>query len=89
MKDFFESVQFYVPLTPDFFVPGAEYEKPLGASQGSEKLRGQSRKAMQEVDIRGVLEGIKTIINPEMVAKMKAVYQFTLKSGKSSVFFFG
>ncbi|VDM36931.1 unnamed protein product [Toxocara canis] len=74
-----------VPLTPDFFVPDVEYEtKKIERSR-----REKSREAMREADIRGVIESAKKIINAEVVAKMNAIFQFTLKStnGVTEVYF--
>uniref|UniRef100_A0A1I7ZU88 Hydroxysteroid dehydrogenase-like protein 2 n=1 Tax=Steinernema glaseri TaxID=37863 RepID=A0A1I7ZU88_9BILA len=70
-----------VPLMPDFFLPGVQYGEALG--RGDEK-RSKSRKALKMNDM---LEGIKKIINSELVGRIGAVYEFAFKGEPDKTFY--
>ncbi|KAK0407357.1 hypothetical protein QR680_019153 [Steinernema hermaphroditum] len=68
------------PLRPDFFVPGVKYEEALG--HGDDK-HARSRKALK---INDMLEGVQKIITPELVGRIGAVYEFSLKGENKSFY---
>ncbi len=73
---------------PDFFVPGIEYSNPGGhfnANANRSKSRDAIRKATSGVDIASTLASLNKMINSEWVAKLGAIYQFTLKTGPLSL----
>lgn len=58
---------------PDFFVPDVDF-KPFASGK-----REKSRAAIKAADVTTVLDSIKKILSPELVQKLGAVYEFTIK----------
>ncbi|MFH4977647.1 hypothetical protein AB6A40_004356 [Gnathostoma spinigerum] len=71
------------PLIPDFFVPGVEYKDALNKSGAKREKSRDSMKILAEV--REVVDHVKQILNADLVKKMSAVYQFTLKSDSGQI----
>ncbi|KAH7723615.1 Protein DHS-6 [Aphelenchoides avenae] len=66
------------PLMPDFFVPDVDF-KPFASGK-----REKSRAAIKAADVTTVLDSIKKILSPELVQKLGAVYEFTIKVENST-----
>lgn len=62
---------------PDFFVPDVDF-KPFTSGK-----REKSRAAIKAADVTAVIDSIKKILSPELVQKLGAVYEFTIK-GKAN-----
>ncbi|KAI1703359.1 short chain dehydrogenase domain-containing protein [Ditylenchus destructor] len=69
-----------VALMPDAFIPDVDFNVFAGKH---DQPREKSRESIKAADIDAVIAQIQKVLNPEVVQKVGAVYEFILKDGSN------
>ncbi|KAI1712614.1 SCP-2 sterol transfer family domain-containing protein [Ditylenchus destructor] len=69
-----------VALMPDAFIPDVDFNVFAGKH---DQPREKSRESIKAADIDAVIAQIQKVLNPEVVQKVGAVYEFTLRDGSN------